>query len=727
MAYCDMEGQGDQGVRYDIKLATPMLLLSQVLILMIVCPNGPERDSVLNDTLATLLDAARQLHTGEEQGDQQDTDKEKDRFGHLHLVLRDCIQSEEECDEIIFGEEDSAGAPDPESVEQRNRIRRDVLATFLSRRVWCLPQLLQPAATDHRQNQPPAWVHKMDELRNVVKAQCCVPKQFGGQPLKSELLPEIMEQLKEALNSSDHPALNPRSLVEQSKQILQQKANAEDGDGVISAAELTAYTEKVQEHAQQQHAQYAQQLELQYAQQYAQQAEAERLRAQLKLAQQQGYEVKDVKNRQEVEKLQAAKRMVHEAVEVAKLQDADEGVHVLVKMLEHSDEYVRTAAEEALSELSPEVLATHAAAMVAKLEDSNADVRSAVVKLLCKLPPEVLATYAEAVAAKLEDSDPGVQMAAVETLGQLPPEVLATCAEALVAKLEHSDEGVRCSAVETLGKLPPEVLATHAATVVAMLQHSDPSVQIAAVETLGKLPPEVLATYADAVVGMLEDSDEDVRCSAVETLGKLPPEVLATYAEALVAKLEHSDPGVQMAAVQTLGQLPPEVLATHTATVVAMLQHSDPDVRMAAVETLGTFEPGSLGSFELRVSSEEPFTLEPLQEEPAAGAVGAPPNQAGAASFLPKGSGPKGLCGPACGSAGPLKPCDGCGRCADSTAATASSQLATPSPVVTAREGQGLSAQQERDKEAMVAQAVAQCTASGRKYEDGAFLPGAAA
>ena len=60
-----------------------------------------------------------------------------------------------------------------------------------------------------------------------------------------------------------------------------------DGDGVISAAELTAYTEKVQEHAQQQHAEYVSALE-------QQQAVEQQLRAQLKLAQQQGYEVKDV-------------------------------------------------------------------------------------------------------------------------------------------------------------------------------------------------------------------------------------------------------------------------------------------------------------------------------------------------------------------------------------------------------------------------------------------------
>ena len=60
-----------------------------------------------------------------------------------------------------------------------------------------------------------------------------------------------------------------------------------DGDGVISAAELSAYTEKVQEHAQQQHAEYVSALE-------QQQAVEQQLRAQLKLAQQQGYEVKDV-------------------------------------------------------------------------------------------------------------------------------------------------------------------------------------------------------------------------------------------------------------------------------------------------------------------------------------------------------------------------------------------------------------------------------------------------
>ena len=127
-----------------------------------------------------------------------------------------------------------------------------------------------------------------------------------------------------------------------------------------------------------------------------------------------------------------------------------------------------------------------------------------------------------------------------------------------------------------------------------------------------------------------------------------------------------------------------------------------------------TFDPGSQASFELFVSSDEPFTLEPLQEPVAASTA---PSSVAVASFGPSKAGSKGSCGPACGA--------GC-RCG-ADAAAPSRQLATPNPVVTAREGQGLSAKQERDKEAMIAEAVAQCTASGRKYEDSAFPPDAAA
>ena len=124
-----------------------------------------------------------------------------------------------------------------------------------------------------------------------------------------------------------------------------------------------------------------------------------------------------------------------------------------------------------------------------------------------------------------------------------------------------------------------------------------------------------------------------------------------------------------------------------------------------------TYEPGSLGSFGLRVSSNEPFTLEPLQPPSApAAAATAPPNQLGFGSAARKGA---------------LQAAQMGLRGAEASEATPSGPLPTPSPVKTEREGQGLSAQQERDKEVMIAEALAQCTANGRKYEDPHFAPAA--
>ena len=40
LAFCDMEGQGDRGLKYDVKLITPLLVVSKVVILNVLCPNG---------------------------------------------------------------------------------------------------------------------------------------------------------------------------------------------------------------------------------------------------------------------------------------------------------------------------------------------------------------------------------------------------------------------------------------------------------------------------------------------------------------------------------------------------------------------------------------------------------------------------------------------------------------------------------------------------------------
>ena len=76
------------------------------------------------------------------------------------------------------------------------------------------------------------------------------------------------------------------------------------------------------------------------------------------------------------------------------------------------------------------------------------------VETLGQLPPEVLAAHAAAVLAKLEDSEWRVRQAAVQTLGQLPPAEL-TKHKAALKKIAKEDEVefVRKAADEALSKL----------------------------------------------------------------------------------------------------------------------------------------------------------------------------------------------------------------------------------------------------------------------------------
>ena len=115
LAFVDMEGQGDCGIRYDVKLATPLLLVAKVVVLNVVCPNGPSRIEIL-DTLAIMMRAARQVQSAS-----------GDVFGNLHLVLRDCMNDEAECHRIVFDLEDEhLGAADITAVRERNQIRNRV-------------------------------------------------------------------------------------------------------------------------------------------------------------------------------------------------------------------------------------------------------------------------------------------------------------------------------------------------------------------------------------------------------------------------------------------------------------------------------------------------------------------------------------------------------------------------------------------------------------------------
>jgi hypothetical protein len=149
LAFTDSEGQKDRPLSYDVKLATPLLLTSKVIILNIVCPTGPSKVEIL-DLLQIMMMAAQQVSGRKDR---------KKLFGNLHVVLRDCEQDEDECHEIIFENEDEEDAETDEdevAIKQRNEIRRVVKVAFESEpRLWCLPKISQKTApADYTDTSP---------------------------------------------------------------------------------------------------------------------------------------------------------------------------------------------------------------------------------------------------------------------------------------------------------------------------------------------------------------------------------------------------------------------------------------------------------------------------------------------------------------------------------------------------------------------------------------------
>ncbi|CAK9008486.1 unnamed protein product [Durusdinium trenchii] len=137
VAFADLEGQGDKGLAQDLKIATPLLIVSKVVLLMEVCPGGPSSEAIL-ESLQLLMMAGNCIA------------ERKDRrglFGCLHIVLRDCAQDEAECRSIIFDKEDEVNAETDqhaEAMQKRNDIRKSIEISFeAAPKVWCVPKLAE--------------------------------------------------------------------------------------------------------------------------------------------------------------------------------------------------------------------------------------------------------------------------------------------------------------------------------------------------------------------------------------------------------------------------------------------------------------------------------------------------------------------------------------------------------------------------------------------------------
>jgi len=207
VAFVDLEGQGDKGLAQDLKIATPCLIVSKVVLLVEVCPTGPSSEYIL-ESLQLMMMAGNCVA------------ERKDRrglFGCLHVVLRDCAQDEAECRGIIFDHEDENAAETDqhaEAMRRRNQTRKAIELSFeAAPKVWCLPKLAGDVAPeDYRLAEKEGFAEKVDEIRNTLAQQLSEPKLLDGKPLTGGVIATLMPELAEAMRS-DEPALNPPNLV----------------------------------------------------------------------------------------------------------------------------------------------------------------------------------------------------------------------------------------------------------------------------------------------------------------------------------------------------------------------------------------------------------------------------------------------------------------------------------------------------------------------------------
>lgn len=206
VAFVDVEGQGDRSEEYDVTLALPIALLSQVVIFNIM--GGVAKNEVL-EKLAVFTTAAQRV-VEPEHGDDGDTAMDHDDddegesegiFGHLHIVYRD-YSLESTADEVraqIMGRERRTRAKD---ARRRNEIRDLLESQFASITVHLLP---------HPKLDAPGFDAGVQALRGAIAANIHggSPKRFAGATVTGTTAAELLPRLVTAVNTEEEFDLQP--------------------------------------------------------------------------------------------------------------------------------------------------------------------------------------------------------------------------------------------------------------------------------------------------------------------------------------------------------------------------------------------------------------------------------------------------------------------------------------------------------------------------------------
>ncbi|MCP3716919.1 HEAT repeat domain-containing protein [Paraburkholderia sp. CNPSo 3281] len=272
---------------------------------------------------------------------------------------------------------------------------------------------------------------------------------------------------------------------------------------------------------------------------------------------------------------------------LARLADADPAVRriALFELADLEDEallpaFVATLRDDPAPDVRREAAAVLASwedddvveALCAALLDTDDEVREAAAQSLSELKAQSSGHVLRRWATRPE---PFVRRAALRGLRELR---FADAFEPALHALADTEADVRLEAVAVLGWLK-EVRALEA---LAALGAGDahPEVRRAAVGALGFASPGDQATL-DALLTALRDDAWQVREEAATTLGKLRA---ATALEPLVEALGDAYWQVRLRAARALGQLRDAKAAT---AVAALLAHSISNLRKEAALTLG--------------------------------------------------------------------------------------------------------------------------------------------
>ncbi|WP_293329876.1 HEAT repeat domain-containing protein [Microcoleus sp. CAWBG58] len=236
---------------------------------------------------------------------------------------------------------------------------------------------------------------------------------------------------------------------------------------------------------------------------------------------------------------------------------SDEAIPGLLKLLEHSDSFVRISAVYMLGTIGSE---TAISRLLKLFEHSHSDVRSIAGAVLCKIGSDAVVM---SLLKLVEHSDSDVRWRSADTLGKIGSE--AAIPE-LIKLIEESNSNLRRRAADALCEISSEATIPE---LIKLVEHSDCYVRWRVAYVLGKIGSE--ATIP-GLLKLIKDSDSDVRMIVADSLGKF---CLNVSIYGLLELVKDSDWFVRKRAVDILGETYSEV---EIAELLKLFEYSNYDM-----------------------------------------------------------------------------------------------------------------------------------------------------